>query len=196
MAKKGTDQVGNGRPTSLTQARQEAIYQTIAMGTEYRDAALLHGVSSETLHRWLRTATRALPKQRSACSAFERRCMDFRAAVTTAEAEYRKNAEARIDIAATVGRTRTIVREVVNDKGTTRTTTTEQLAPDWRAAAWRLERRFPDRYGERSAVEITGAEGGPVEVTLAEVMDKVHRIREARGVSADEGTLDPPEGAQ
>ena len=32
----------------------------------------------------------------------------------------------------------------------------------WQAAAWRLERRYPDRWGRRSLV--TGGEEGPIEV--------------------------------
>ncbi len=34
---------------------------------------------------------------------------------------------------------------------------------DWRAAAWKLERRHPQIYG-RSVHELTGANGGPLEV--------------------------------
>ena len=37
-----------------------------------------------------------------------------------------------------------------------------QAPADWRAAAFLLERRFPDDYGKRS--EITGKDGGPVKV--------------------------------
>ena len=33
---------------------------------------------------------------------------------------------------------------------------------DWRAAAFMLERRFPDDYGRRT--EVTGKDGGPVKV--------------------------------
>lgn len=41
----------------------------------------------------------------------------------------------------------------------------EQAASDgnWQAAAWKLERRYPDQYG-RNRVELTGANGGPVRV--------------------------------
>lgn len=34
---------------------------------------------------------------------------------------------------------------------------------NWQAAAWKLERRYPDHYG-RNRVELTGANGGPVRV--------------------------------
>ena len=38
---------------------------------------------------------------------------------------------------------------------------TLQAPTDWRAAAFLLERRFPDDYGKRT--ELTGKDGGPVE---------------------------------
>ena len=39
-----------------------------------------------------------------------------------------------------------------------------QAPTDWRAAAFLLERRFPDDYGKRS--EVTGKDGGPVKTEL------------------------------
>lgn len=35
---------------------------------------------------------------------------------------------------------------------------------DWRALAWSLERMQPDVYGSRSKTEVTGAEGGPLQI--------------------------------
>jgi len=35
------------------------------------------------------------------------------------------------------------------------------LAPTWQAAAWKLERRYPEMYGKQR-MELTGANGGPV----------------------------------
>lgn len=39
------------------------------------------------------------------------------------------------------------------------------LAPTWQAAAWKLERRYPDMYGKQR-LELTGANGGPVVVKV------------------------------
>jgi len=33
----------------------------------------------------------------------------------------------------------------------------------WQGAAWKLERRFPDRWRQRTGIELTGANGGPVQ---------------------------------
>lgn len=35
---------------------------------------------------------------------------------------------------------------------------------EWTAAAWRLERKFPRKWGRMERHELTGAEGGPIEV--------------------------------
>lgn len=40
----------------------------------------------------------------------------------------------------------------------------EQMPRDWKAARDFLERRFPERWGKRERVELTGNEGGPVEI--------------------------------
>jgi hypothetical protein len=33
----------------------------------------------------------------------------------------------------------------------------------WQAAAWRLERKFPGRWGRKPIVEVTGKDGGPIQ---------------------------------
>ena len=88
---------------------------------------------------------------------------------------------------------------------------TLQAPTDWRAAAFLLERRFPDDYGKRS--EVTGKGGGPVKTELTgkdgepikaehvfqptkELWDEIVRKRaefEAlRDGDADDGTADDP----
>ena len=48
----------------------------------------------------------------------------------------------------------------------------------WQAAAWYLERTAPARWGRRSALEVTGAEGGPirVDVSIDELESKVAKL--------------------
>lgn len=38
----------------------------------------------------------------------------------------------------------------------------------WLAAAWQLERRFPQDYGTKQSLEISGPGGGPVQVSTTE----------------------------
>jgi transposase len=37
---------------------------------------------------------------------------------------------------------------------------------EWQAAAWRLERKFPARWGRKTSVEHTGKDGGPIDTTV------------------------------
>lgn len=39
----------------------------------------------------------------------------------------------------------------------------------WQAAAWKLERKFPDRWGRKLSLEHTGKEGAPIEVTCVPI---------------------------
>jgi transposase len=67
---------------------------------------------------------------------------DFSDAVTRAEAE---------------ARTRWLAIVERNARGD------DQTKQDWRAAAWMLERRYPQQYGKQ-AIEISGPDGGAIVV--------------------------------
>lgn len=43
----------------------------------------------------------------------------------------------------------------------------------WQAAAWRLERKNPSRWGRRNHVELSGADGGPVALEVKTWADLV-----------------------
>ena len=47
---------------------------------------------------------------------------------------------------------------------------------DWRAAVAFLERRHTQRWGRTNRVELTGAEGGPVQLAQAEIVTEAQRI--------------------
>ncbi len=50
----------------------------------------------------------------------------------------------------------------------------------WQAAAWKLERRFPNRWGNRARMEVNGPESEPVEVEVVEARKKVAALIESR----------------
>lgn len=63
---------------------------------------------------------------------------------------------------------------IINEVTTTEVVETKRIEHDWRAAAWRLSKRMPKDYGERLATEITGADGGPIDVGLDAIIEKIY----------------------
>lgn len=58
---------------------------------------------------------------------------------------------------------------------------------DWKANAWLLERTNPRDFREKSATEVTGANGGPIE--LAEVPTSAERAAELASILKSAGAL-------
>ena len=57
-------------------------------------------------------------------------------------------------------------------------------SPDTNDAKWMLTHRFPKRWAEKTRHEITGANGGPMELNVdvrADLLDRVNRIAQQRG---------------
>jgi hypothetical protein len=63
---------------------------------------------------------------------------------------------------------------------------------NWQAAAWKLERRLPEDFGrkDRQSVELTGKDGGPVEVTSTGTL--ADRVAELAARYGSEGVLPEP----
>ena len=127
-----------GRPTKLTPALQKRIVQAIRRGCYVETAAALAGVHKDTFYSWLK---------KGAKDEGEKVYRDFNAAVEKALAESERDDLAVIEKASR-GYEVVKTKVVTYKDGTTEETTERSTKFDWQAAAWRLERRFPERWAK------------------------------------------------
>ena len=176
----------NGRPTAIDRVIGEhdghpitvfdRIVGLIENNAYYESAFAAAGVPIDTGRGWLRTGAKVLIKigdcpvdDAPGLTDLERRCAHFSTAV--------RQAEGRADVAATLD-VQKLARGGVLEQVTTikvdadgneieRTIKSTYTLPDLRAIQW-LQKHGPyrDRYADR--VELTGAEGGPIELSQAE----------------------------
>lgn len=122
-----------GRPTELKPAVKRKFVKALRDGNYIETAAAMAGISTKTVYNWMRRGSREENRleenPRARPKKEEAPFLDFLQAVTRAQAE----AEAAA------------VQAIIQAE-----------AEDWRAAAWRLERKFPDRWGrkDRLAAEL------------------------------------------
>lgn len=134
-----------GRPTKFTPERTDKLIQAIKAGHWRNVACKYAGIAPQTLRNWI-----AIAQGPDAPDEY----VEFLAALEKAEADAEVFDLALIRKAAT--------GEKDEDGEYT-------VKPQWQAAAWRLERKNPERWGRRDStkVELTGADGGPVDVRVS-----------------------------
>lgn len=159
-----------GRPTKCTPEVAEEFRRLMSAGNYFETACDFIGVHKVTAYRWINRAEEALlatvdeegnvhedqvPEGEQVFVAFRNATCEG-----AAQAEIRNLA-----IVQQSARDRTVEgahaegRAVVNDDGE------PVVLGDWRAAAWWLEKRKQDTWGERKQkVTLTGAGDGPVQV--------------------------------
>lgn len=103
-------------------------------------------------------------------------------AIEAAEALCQDRLIKRIQQAGEGGIVRVPVRQPdgspVLDKQGQPVTTEQFIRPRWEAAAWTLERRFPDSYGKRNEVNVTHNDSRPRSTLSSEEPDKVISLYE------------------
>lgn len=56
----------------------------------------------------------------------------------------------------------------------------------WQAAAWWLERKYPERFGKKEKYEHTGKDGGAIEINSKQLREQI--LSRINQYSTDEGT--------
>lgn len=153
-----------GRPEMITPEMVEAICGFLRDGLHRQVAAEAAGVSSATLRRWLTIGKKSISHSRR----------------TAKEALHRE-----------------LYRGVRKAEGQAESVWVLRVAKaseaDWKAAAWLLARKMPERWAEQSRrqVELTGANGGPVRTldeTLQEAMQEAAALSPEAIIALAKGT--------
>lgn len=139
-----------GRPVKLTKKIQDEVVKLLKTGNYIETVSAYVGISKTTFYDWLKRGAREKdrvernPKAR--IRKDEKPFVDFSNAVQKAMA----HAEIR-DV--------TLIAKASEEY--------------WQASAWRLERKFPDRWGrkEQQKIEHTGKDGGAIETSHTERID-------------------------
>lgn len=125
------------RPTKLNFDTQNKIITAIRAGNYIETAAAYAGVNKSTLYEWLKRGERE--KQRVAENSRYRIRKSEKPYVEFSNAVEKALAEAEIrDVA--------IIAKAAQEQ--------------WQAAAWRLERKFPDRWGRKDKVDLSADKDG------------------------------------
>ncbi len=176
----------NGRPigsTKLNQRIQDTIVTAVRHGNYLETAAALAGIHRDTLYTWIRKGVTAKTEDKFKA---------FSDMLSRAMAQSETEAVAAINEAGMghpVTRYRTAKkpliengRPVLDDDG--KPVYIEEIIEestvetDWRALAWRLERRFPRRWGRREYLETSITEKPVEEMTDAEIDAELTEILE------------------
>jgi hypothetical protein len=139
-----------GRPEKLTDDIRKDIIKVIRSGNYIETACAYVGINKTTFYDWLKKGARE--KQRVEDNPRAKVRKDLQKYVDFSEEVDKALAHAEIRDVAIIGKA---------------------AEKEWQAAAWRLERKFPDRWGrkDKHALEHTGKEGGPIETSQKQELD-------------------------
>lgn len=157
----------------------DAIIEALLAGAYMETAAEQAGVAKQTVYGWLRHGAAACIKREKGAALSQREARrqglvltkreqtyaDFSDAVAQAQAEAELHDVALLAELGRGGMTVRTVTQKVDQAGNVleQTVRTETLGPSAAVLMWRLERRHPEKWGRRR-IELTGADGGPVQV--------------------------------
>lgn len=142
-----------GRPSKFTPETRERIISALRANAYIETAAAYAGIEKDTFYRWLKMGARAKSgPYREFSDAIKQ---------TMGEAEVRDLA---VISKAANGYDVVKTKRVIGSDGKVETEETTSREFSWQAAAWRLERKYPQKWGRRDHLEVAGDEERPLKV--------------------------------
>lgn len=200
--------MAQGRPPLLTPERADKIVTAIRAGATVRSAAHHANISDSSFSSWLERGRRERQRQHTLddtntddplpdIAEREHRYLDLLARVEAARADAEVEAVGILRRAITGWDEVTTVRDqTLNRDGEivtlTRTSTVRKFS--WQAAAWWLERTRPSEFGRYVRTEVTGADGGPIELAAVDLRARaIQLVDDLTDKRAQRAQIAPPE---
>lgn len=154
-----------GRPSKISPEITAKICDMLRAGNYLETAAAYAGVNKTTLYDWMKRGARELERVENAGLS----------------AKVRKKEQPYVDFSNAL--TRALAEAEVRDL----IIISNAAKNDWRAAAWKLERRTPHKWGKMERVEAklehSGKDGGPIQteqqINLAALSDEELAVLES-----------------
>lgn len=154
-----------GRKCTLTKDIQDKIVEILEAGNYQKTAYESLGIPHSTYFNWLKGGEEAEKKkvEGKKLTKDEQKLLDFLESIKNAEqAAMQRNLKVIQD--ATEGGAVISEREFYDKDGNVTQKYTTYTTPQWQPAAWYLERKAPQEFGNKTRHEHTGKDGKPVEV--------------------------------
>ena len=139
-----------GRPNKLTKEIEEELVRVIRSGNYIETACAYVGINKTTFYDWMKKGAREKDRVEKEPKARVRK--EMKPFVELSNAIEKALAHAEIRDVAIIGKS---------------------AETNWQAAAWRLERKFPDKWGrkDRQYLEHSGKNGEPIETRVTSDID-------------------------
>jgi len=157
--------------------RIETLMQSIKAGAHTETAAAFAGIHRVTFYRWLKRGQ-----------------AEIKRVTETPRARYRKSEAKYVELCNAIDHALAAC-----EIGDIIITSKASQQGDWKAAAWRLEHRFKDRWGTKQEIDtkVSEPDGGPVQIraqleamTPEELREKTRElIKEAEWLDEEEQKL-------
>ena len=182
-----------GRPPEPWDPDKVNDFLLCLRGGNYVDVALdFAGISRSTYYSWSQKARECEKDEHGQpTNPKDRIYVDFMDRVAKALADSEVAAMGRIERAARGGAVKFVINPTEEEaKAGKRPEVIERVyAPVWQADAWRLERRYPERYARVDRTEVSGRGGGPIQLdasaATSRLMGFFRQLASRRGTEPD-----------
>lgn len=141
----------------LNEAILEQLLEARRRGLPLVKAAKWAGISYPTLYNWTVRGRSALERPASKWDPFDKKCVEMVRLLDKVEAEWIMRCEQVLALAMETGAGRDAWSNATPD----------EKDRALKTAMWKLSHQAPEDYSTQQRTELTGADGGPVDVALS-----------------------------